>query len=375
MTYHHRLFNRFFAGLVFTATIFGMADFAYAAGVTMTAKYSGGDKNGQTVVGRIEPNSDVKLEAFFDGEPSSCGGPLGYKLFHTMAHAIGGNGSNLEYLARGEGEVDFNYTFNSNLYGQKNTYQAIFYCWSSDNPQIALGTAQQWKSPIFNQDTLGGACNFSNPKWGSSSTPVGEKAGMTVSGTTNGCKGVDFQFEIWGGTGGCRGLGNRVAGTVAASFPTSGSLPLSATGEWNVPDNKEYCFKIRLPGGVDNCAKAANGNCLWSRALKAGEGGSGGDEGDDEGTRSAILDFPNPLNAKDLRELIDAILRWIWWLSIPIAVIMIVYAGFIMMKSGGDPAKFKQGRKILLWAVIGLAVVFIGEGFIALIESVLDLGK
>lgn len=372
MIYHRPPFNKILLFLVFIF-VFSWAGFAYAAGVTMTAKYSGGDKDGQAVMGGIEPNSDVKLEASFDGGPSSCEGALGYKLFHTMAHAIGGNSNNLEYLARGEGEVDFNYTFNSNLYGQKNTYQAIFYCWNSDNPQIALGNAQnqQWKSPIFNQDTLGGGCNFSNPRWGSSSIQVGEKAGMTVSGTTNGCKGVDFQFEIWGGTGGCRGLGNRPAGTVGASFPTSGSLPLSAAGEWSVPDGKEYCFKIRLPGGVNNCAKAPNGNCLWSGTLRAG--GSSGNS--NRGTASASLEFNNPLEATDLRELVDAILTWLWWLSIPIAVIMIVYAGFIMMKSGGDPAKFKQGRKILLWAVIGLAVVFIGEGFIALIESILDLGK
>lgn len=367
MTYHRLKFSILALTIL---TVGGTAFGVSAQEVTLTAKYQGGEKDGQNVVGGIEPNSNVELEAFFDGNPESCAGTLNYELFYTMAHAIGGNLNNLEYLSRGEGD-SFAYTFNSNRYGQENIYQAVFYCWSSDNPSIALGTAQQWRSPTFNQTTLGGSCEFSNPEWVTTDVGVGEAATMSVSGTTNGCQGVGFQFEVWGGAGGCQGLGNRVAATVEASFPTNESLPLSVTREWEVPDDKEYCFKIRLPGGVNNCARASNGNCLWSRALRAEES----EEGEGEGTSSAFLEFPNPLRANDLRELIDAVMTWLRWLAIPIAVIMILYAGLRMMLAGDDPKGFQSGRKILLWAVVGLAVIFIGEGFIALIESILDLGK
>ena len=339
--------------------------------VTLTAKYKGGDRDGQTVTGGIEPASTIELEAYFDGEPNICEGALNYKLFHTISHAIGGNPNNLEYIGRGEGDINFSYVFNSNQYGQKNTYQAIFYCWSSDNPQIALSTAQQWKSPVFNQDTLGGVCSFSNLQWSDSSPTEGEMVEMSVKGSSLGCKGLGFKFEIWSGTNGCKGLANRVAATVDASFSAEGSVPFASTGKWKVPDDKQYCFKIRL--GPNKCASSSNGTCLWSGPLKAGVGGD--DNADDGRTTSASLEFPNPLNAKDLRELIDALLRWIWLLSIPIAVIMILYAGLKMMTAGGDPKRFQSGRKILLRAVVGLAVVFIGEGFIALIKSILDLGK
>ena len=219
----------------------------------------------------------------------------------------------------------------------------------------------------------GESCTFSNAKWNDTDLAVGDMAEMSVSGNSIGCKGLNFKFEIWSGTNGCKGLGNRPAATVDAFFSGEGSPPFTATAKWEVPDQKQNSFKMQL-GGVNNCARAANGNCLWSGPLKAGAGGGSEDE-EDGGTREAVLEFLNPLNAKDLRELIDAILRWLWWLSIPIAVIMILLAGLKMMTASGDPKKFQSGRKMLLCTVVGLAVIFIGQGFIALIESILDLGK
>ena len=52
---------------------------------------------------------------------------------------------------------------------------------------------------------------------------------------------------------------------------------------------------------------------------------------------------------------------------------MIIYSGIQILLSGGDPTKVTKGKKILLWVVVGLAAIFIGRGFIALIESILNL--
>ncbi len=90
-------------------------------------------------------------------------------------------------------------------------------------------------------------------------------------------------------------------------------------------------------------------------------------------SKKTSLEFPNPLAAEDLTELIGTIQTWLFYLAIPIAVIMIVVSGIIMMASGGDPGKFGQAKKMLLWSVVGLAVILIGEGFLALIESIINL--
>lgn len=88
---------------------------------------------------------------------------------------------------------------------------------------------------------------------------------------------------------------------------------------------------------------------------------------------AATVEFANPLQAQDFKQLIDALLDWIFWLSIPIAIIMIMYAGFLMLSAGDNSQKFEHGKKVLFWVVIGLAIIFIGEGFITLIESILAL--
>lgn len=220
-----------------------------------------------------------------------------------------------------------------------------------------------------------GTCTFSNAAWSTSTPKVGDTVTLSVTGETFSCQGVTFAFEIHGGgSGGCQGLGLQdPAASINASFPASGTQPFSATVSWVVPDAKQYCFKIRLPG-INNVARTTGDLALWSGALQASTAGVPG-VGPGAGTTSATVEFKNPLQAQDSKELIDAILNWIFWLSIPIAVMVILYAGIKMMTAGGDAKRFQNSRKILLWAVVGLAVIFIGEGFIALIESILDLAN
>ena len=61
-------------------------------------------------------------------------------------------------------------------------------------------------------------------------------------------------------------------------------------------------------------------------------------------------------------------------MAIPIAVAMIVYAGILFLTSQGDPGKITKARQVLTYAVIGLAIILIGSGFITLIQSILELG-
>ena len=86
------------------------------------------------------------------------------------------------------------------------------------------------------------------------------------------------------------------------------------------------------------------------------------------------FELKNPIEAKNFVELIDVIATWLFNIAIPIAVAMIVYAGVIFLISRGDTTKVAQAKKILLYAVVGLAIILIGKGFITLIESVLNLG-
>lgn len=93
-------------------------------------------------------------------------------------------------------------------------------------------------------------------------------------------------------------------------------------------------------------------------------------------TQTYSFEIPNPLKggASDFTSLIKIIAQWIFNLAIPIAVAMIVYSGILFLTAAGEPAKVTKARDVLKYAVIGLAIILIGSGFVTLIQSILELG-
>jgi hypothetical protein len=94
------------------------------------------------------------------------------------------------------------------------------------------------------------------------------------------------------------------------------------------------------------------------------------------GTSSPVsYNYTNPLtgNPTSLAGLITIIANFILSLAIPIAVIIIIWGGFLMLTSGGVPAKYQKGINALKYASLGLAVVLIAKGFVSLIQSILNI--
>lgn len=69
--------------------------------------------------------------------------------------------------------------------------------------------------------------------------------------------------------------------------------------------------------------------------------------------------IPNPLG-KDItiNSLAARIISYALGLVGTISLLLFVYGGFIWMTSAGASDKVKKGRDIIVWAVIGMAVVF-----------------
>jgi hypothetical protein len=119
-------------------------------------------------------------------------------------------------------------------------------------------------------------------------------------------------------------------------------------------DQKLY----RVQEGVDGCTAWCQGQgsdiLLSSTAtdnLKkycniAGTGSSGG---------SGI---PNPLGTTDVNTFVGRLISYALGLVGTISLLLFVYGGLIWMTSAGSPEKVKKGRDILVWAVIGMAIVF-----------------
>lgn len=129
-----------------------------------------------------------------------------------------------------------------------------------------------------------------------------------------------------------------------------------ATGQTHNECQNGACVVVAGPG--TNACPTAGATC----------GGGGG------GTTTGFnFSLRPPTGIKTFQDLVNVIGRWIFNLAIPIAVIMIIWAGVLMLTSGGKPEQFRKGMSALKYAVIGLAIVLIGKGFVSLIRSILDL--
>ena len=66
----------------------------------------------------------------------------------------------------------------------------------------------------------------------------------------------------------------------------------------------------------------------------------------------------NPLGQDDLKVIIGRIINYILGFSGTLALLMFIWGGFTWMTSGGAEAKIKSGKDTLIWATIGLVVIF-----------------
>jgi magnesium-transporting ATPase (P-type) len=97
----------------------------------------------------------------------------------------------------------------------------------------------------------------------------------------------------------------------------------------------------------------------------------GGDGGDTSGGIGISID--NPLNATSFEALINGIINFIFVVALAITPLMIVIAGFYFITAAGNPQKIDTAKKIILYTAIGLAIVLLAKGLIALIQSVIGV--
>ncbi|BFD24900.1 MAG: pilin [Candidatus Parcubacteria bacterium] len=76
------------------------------------------------------------------------------------------------------------------------------------------------------------------------------------------------------------------------------------------------------------------------------------------GSTAAPKELPNPLGTDNPNILVGNIINFILGFVGTIALVLFIYGGFTWMLSAGSPDKVKKGKNIIVWAVIGLFVVF-----------------
>lgn len=68
--------------------------------------------------------------------------------------------------------------------------------------------------------------------------------------------------------------------------------------------------------------------------------------------------LPNPLGTTDIRVIIANIIRAALGVVGSVALLMFIYGGFLWMTAAGNEKKVQQGKDTLVWATLGLAIIF-----------------
>ncbi|PIZ89212.1 MAG: hypothetical protein COX90_00490 [Candidatus Nealsonbacteria bacterium CG_4_10_14_0_2_um_filter_38_17] len=79
----------------------------------------------------------------------------------------------------------------------------------------------------------------------------------------------------------------------------------------------------------------------------------------------------NPLKACSFEDLIETIINFIFIVALAIAPLMILVAAFYFISAGGDPKRINTAKHIMLYAIIGLVVIFFAKGLIDVIKYIL----
>jgi hypothetical protein len=83
------------------------------------------------------------------------------------------------------------------------------------------------------------------------------------------------------------------------------------------------------------------------------------------------ITLPNPLSANDFTTVVGQVINFLYLVAVPLTAIMALVGGFQMITSSGNPEQFSKGRKTLMYAVIGFAVVIISGGVVSIIKNIL----
>lgn len=87
----------------------------------------------------------------------------------------------------------------------------------------------------------------------------------------------------------------------------------------------------------------------------------------------SVIKFENPLKAESIPELLDALINFIFWIGITIAPIIFIIAGFLFVTAVGDTKRLETAKQMMLYAIIGLAVLLLAKGLVAVLKSIIGV--
>ena len=121
-------------------------------------------------------------------------------------------------------------------------------------------------------------------------------------------------------------------------------------------------------------ALVAKGAAVILKNILLGPSGEPGPEPCPGTSPSGGGGIENPLKTICFSGLLDSILNVIFTLSLIVVPFVVVYAGFLFVTGGGNPAQITRARDTLIWTAVGFGVILISKGLPFILKDILGLG-
>jgi len=79
----------------------------------------------------------------------------------------------------------------------------------------------------------------------------------------------------------------------------------------------------------------------------------------------------NPLQDNDPMKFLEKMGNWIFTIAITVAPIMILVGAYMFVTAAGNPVKVQNGKKVLLYTLIGFTIMMTSKGIIVVLKEIL----
>ncbi len=90
---------------------------------------------------------------------------------------------------------------------------------------------------------------------------------------------------------------------------------------------------------------------------------------------AADVTLYNPLGETDVRIILGTVIKGFLSIIGSLALVMFIYGGMFWLTSAGNPDRIKKGREIIVWATLGLVVVFAAYAIVSALINALTTGS
>jgi hypothetical protein len=86
---------------------------------------------------------------------------------------------------------------------------------------------------------------------------------------------------------------------------------------------------------------------------------------------SVAASLTNPIGVDDPRDIIGNVIKAMLGIAGSLALLFFIYGGLMWVMAGGSDEKIKKGKDMIMWASLGLAVIFLSYALVRFVISAL----